>query len=52
MLKIGCHLSVSKGYKAMGEDALKSWFYKRCIVPFYMFSNQCVAFFFFSFPHT
>ena len=22
MLKIGCHLSVSKGYKAMGEDAL------------------------------
>jgi len=23
MLNIGCHLSVSKGYKAMGEDALK-----------------------------
>ncbi|MGV8983600.1 deoxyribonuclease IV [Clostridium sp.] len=23
MLKIGCHLSVSKGYKAMGEDALE-----------------------------
>jgi len=23
MLKIGCHLSVSKGYKAMGEEALK-----------------------------
>ena len=22
MLNIGCHLSVSKGYKAMGEDAL------------------------------
>ena len=23
MLNIGCHLSVSKGYKAMGEEALK-----------------------------
>ena len=22
MLKIGCHLSVSKGYEAMGKDAL------------------------------
>jgi len=23
MLKIGCHLSTSKGYEAMGKDALK-----------------------------